>query len=364
MQLAEIPQIITLLEQGAGENFPPVITAEQKSAILAEMDSFKQTGKKAFAGETAVEMGFVGQETLDKYLLQQSVLKLDAVFTDIQTIVQEGAQEHPPFLKANWGNNGVNPYVKKPDASSAVAAGIADLVSLVQNTLMVFNELAKDGEKLTPRRAEIVSEALQCARDTASQMIHGIAGGSKLIDAERAANKVGAALRVVAKVSEYQPKDANGAIIDLDKFIEERMKGVNAGLMASLENAPQSFDQKTASLLMHAAYVSEEMREMEGHTNRQHLSTDMFKLLLALKKEPQERDFVEKEIIKRQASFVENIVSDLEIISQDEGLQESSLLRYHEFGLDNPRELLNNLKTAVNELSQRSGVPTQQALAA
>lgn len=79
----------------------------------------------------------------DNALDQQALLKVEAARDDLNTIAVNGAQPAPAWLKANWGNNGVNPPVANPstvDGTSAIA-------NVAQNIVMLVNakpELATD----------------------------------------------------------------------------------------------------------------------------------------------------------------------------------------------------------------------------
>jgi hypothetical protein len=223
MQLAEIPQILELLEQ------KQVITPEQKTDVLKELDKAKKERTKAFAGEIGIRLGFYDKPTLDKHLIEQTTLKAEAAVADIQEIGQSGKQSVPTWLKANWGNNGVNPAPEEP----TIADGVSAAANVGQNIVMIVNDKPEVASSLTSEVSAV------SAVSALANLARGIADGSsnRVPLATKSHEWIETAkdgLRQVIEKTGYKPTDRNGTEINLEDFISERFKEVEKGVELSL----------------------------------------------------------------------------------------------------------------------------------
>lgn len=217
MKLAEIPQILGLLQE------KEIITEDQKNGVLAGLDKAKEQGKTAFAGEMGIGLGFYDQNTLNETLKEQTVRKAEAAVEDIQEISKSGKQEAPVWLKANWGNNGVNPAPQEP----TIADGVSAAANIAQNITMIANE-----------KPEIAKELIQAVSASAN-LARGIADGStSRVPLDKKSqewikeSKQG--LIDAIEKSGHKPTDRNGEAIKIEKFISERFKEVEKGVELSL----------------------------------------------------------------------------------------------------------------------------------
>ena len=216
LNLENVPQILDQLVASH------LITAEQKTQVI---DAIK-ANEKGFAGEIAVKKGFLSQSALDAALVDQSALKADAATKDLQLIADAGVtQPVKPFLKANWGNNGVNPASQNPtpvDGASAAA-------NIAQNIVMLANEhpaLAKN---------EKIKEAVAAG----AALAKGIAGKAPLDHASLKAlqDKLIGGLSEAVTASGATLKDKGGQEIKIDDFIRERSKEISAGGGAAIKRS-------------------------------------------------------------------------------------------------------------------------------
>lgn len=210
LTLAGIPQILSLLELGK----------EEKDAILAYAREHK-----IFAGEAYVAMSenkAEVQEKLDAALVEQAEQKLEAAEIDIDTILG-GTQKAPPWLKANWGNNGVNVAVEpstKIDALSA-AANIAQNMVMIAN---VFPERAKQLKNPIDNLTQFIRE-----HDAPTSQDKGVQW--RML--EKGVQDV---LQDVVRATGYQAQDAKGNAVDVAEFLKVRCSEIRGGL--ELERSP------------------------------------------------------------------------------------------------------------------------------
>lgn len=229
MYIANTPQILMLLESNKS------LTSDQKSSVLSKMDAMKSEGKRAFAGEIAVEMGFVSQETLNTTLDQKSVNKAKAAVQDIQTIMSsQTTQDAPVWLKANWGNNGVNPAPKKPSVSDGISAA----ANIGQNIVMLANESPTLGSKNANIGGKIVR-----AVESSAELAQGLFSKSPTLRADfvKCMINMKTGLEASYAFSGDGITDRSGAPIKLSSFISERFKEINAAVMQQTDQNEDDF---------------------------------------------------------------------------------------------------------------------------
>lgn len=218
MELSKVPQILDILG----------VNKEEQKAIL---DFAKE--KKIFAGEAAIQKGFATKEKLDDALGKQAILKAEAAAADLTKGGIIGKQEAPKWLKANWGNNGVNPPIKEP----TVVDGASATANIAQNIAMLVNdkpEIVKDPKTDEDKKS---AAAVTAAVAAASALTKGIAGKAKL-DSEQAKIWMAQAkegLELAVKKSGITPKDQKGKEINLDEYIKVRFTEIEAGVETRLK---------------------------------------------------------------------------------------------------------------------------------
>jgi hypothetical protein len=222
LQLAHIPQILDLLLT-KGQLTPP-----QQAQVLQEI----KTGKTGFAGEIAVADGFITPQQLQEALTDQASRKAEAALGDIQSITdmytnQLGAIAAPAWLRANWGNNGVNPASKSPtrvDGATAAANAAQNLVMLAYATN------SKDPALLATLREGVLA---------AANLTRGITqGSSALVPLEKMSTQwiasMNAALNAAAQTNPGAIMDANGKPVDIQNYIHERDEEITAAVKQTI----------------------------------------------------------------------------------------------------------------------------------
>lgn len=213
MLLSQVPQILdVLLQEGK-------LTAEQQQAVLAKVAQ----GEKGFAGEIAIREGFITRPVLDEALKTQSLAKTQMALLDMQRIGQEGTLPHPAWLKTHWGNEGVNPASAQPTVVDAISSA----ANSAQNLVMAVNANPQALPELMPG---IVA---------AANLARGIAqGDSPAVPLQKLHSEwkqaMEQALRSSVAKGYSQPADAQGKPVDIEQFIAERGKEIDAGVMQSL----------------------------------------------------------------------------------------------------------------------------------
>jgi hypothetical protein len=226
MMLEHIPQILPfLLQEG-------VISKESKEEVEDHLRALKNQGVNAFTGDLAVSIGVKNEKTgnplsqsdLLHYLGEQVTRKAEAAVDDIQTIAESGKQPAPPWLKANWGNNGVN----HASDNSTIVDGVAAAANIAQNLVMLANEKPELAKELKSS----VSAAANLARgimDGDSFRVPLATKGSEWV------KEVEQSLREGVQKSDTELSDNwGGQIINLDEFISERFKEIQRGIQLSL----------------------------------------------------------------------------------------------------------------------------------
>lgn len=221
LHLAQIPQVLNLLVMNGH------LSVEQQQHVLTEI----QKGRAGFAGEIAVTDGLIAPQQLEQTLIAQNLMKVGAALMDIHTISTIGTIPHPAWLRANWGNNGVNPAANTP----TTADGFAAAANMTQNLVMLAN--ANPDRALLPTIQQGIVAAANLARGMAQGdspqvpiLKHGDHWRETLYHALRTA--------VAAYPnSPESPKDAHGKPVNLDAFITARDAEISASL-AQLRQTP------------------------------------------------------------------------------------------------------------------------------
>ncbi|MES2983932.1 MAG: hypothetical protein V4735_01945 [Pseudomonadota bacterium] len=221
LALANVPQILDLLvAQGS-------LTAPQQAQVLGEI----KTGRTGFAGEIAIADGFITRDILDAALLTQAALKTEAAVADITTIInlQPGTLiAVPAWLRANWGNNGVNPAASSPSRADGAAAA----ANIAQNLVMIAAS--------TPDKTAL--PGLQQGIVAAANLARGIANGNS---AQVPLAKMAATWRQTMNTALMQvqtlpnrPLDSNGQPIDITSFISARNAEITTAVVQTLQAPP------------------------------------------------------------------------------------------------------------------------------
>lgn len=217
MLLSQVPQILDVLAQEGH------LSAEQQQVVLTKITQ----GEKGFAGEIALREGFVTRPVLDGALASQAVAKTERALLDMQRIGQEGTLPHPAWLKANWGNNGANPAPAQPSAVDGAAAA----ANIAQNLVMAANANPQALPELVPGIVAAANLARGIAQgDSAAVPLQKLHPGWK--------QAVEQALRTAVVKGYSQPADAQGKPVDIEQFIAERGKEIDAGVVQSLSRTP------------------------------------------------------------------------------------------------------------------------------
>lgn len=219
MELTKVPQILSQL---VGEE---KVNGEQKADILSTMDAMKAEGKRGFAGEIAIDKGFITRDSFNQSLDEQAAKKAEAAVKDIQEIASGGESlQAPGWLKANWGNNGVNPAAEEPTLSDAVSAAS----NVAQNIVLLANQ--------APEKAGELQESVIAAANLARGMQDGSSAKVPLMSKSEAWMETAKAGLVKAvQNSDKEPLDRNGAPVELKDFIAARFKEIGKGVDLSLE---------------------------------------------------------------------------------------------------------------------------------
>ena len=218
LALAQIPQILDILVADKQ------LTPEQQAHVL---DQLKQ-GRKGFAAEIAVADGFVTQQQAETALGRQAMMKAEAAVTDIQNIKDHGALGHPAFLKANWGNNGVNPAATHPTRTDGVSAA----ANAAQNLVMLANA--------NPALAPVLFDGVIAAASLANGIALGNSAVTPIAKMHHAwLATMDEALRTGAKTAPQAMTDANGKPIDIQQFIAARNAEITAAVQQTLQQPPE-----------------------------------------------------------------------------------------------------------------------------
>lgn len=219
MALSAVPQILDLLvQQGA-------LSAQQQTAVLTSI----QQGQPGYAGEIAIEKGFISREQFEKALLAQSASKAEAAIIDISQMAQGIPLAAPAWLRSNWGNNGVNPAAASPSRADGAAAA----ANIAQNLTLLA------GASQDPRLASILIEGAVAAVNLTRGITQGNSARVPLASMnEEWRTTVNAALTAAAQAAPQTIVDSKGTPIDINQFIAARHAEINAGVTQALAAAP------------------------------------------------------------------------------------------------------------------------------
>lgn len=209
LKLAEVPQILDFMVKNE------VLRPEGKQEVL---DAIK-SGEKGFAGEIAVKHNLVNVETLNRQLLEQAAEKAAAAEADIMTITNSGKQDAPKFLKANWGNNGVNKAAEKP----TLVDGATAAANIAQNMVMLAND--------KPDVARELIVAVAAARKLADGLTKGDRTPAEMLLLKEQAF---GGLATAVQYSGAAITDAKGNPVSLEAFALERNKEIDGAINISL----------------------------------------------------------------------------------------------------------------------------------
>ena len=210
LHLGKVPKILDLLVERNQ------LTRAQQNTVLAEMKS----GRVGFAGELAVANGFITDNQLEHGLADQAVLKAEAAVSDIQAIVAitekgSGAIAALPELKANWGNNGVNPSNPNTSCTYGAAAAANNAQNLV---MMAFSDVSHNPALIAQMRDGVIA---------AANLTRGIVlGDSAVVPLSKMATQwrdtMNNALRAAASANPQLMMDDQGKPVDINTFITAR----------------------------------------------------------------------------------------------------------------------------------------------
>ena len=219
--LATVPQILDLLVADGA------LKPEQKAQVL---DQIKQ-GRTGFAGEIAVADGFVTKAQVDEALADQAMAKVLKAQCDLENIVQFGTIPAPVWLKANWGNNGVNPSAPAPTKIDGICAA----ANIAQNLVMLANANPDLG------RNQVIEDGIRAASRLATGINMGdskIAPLAKMHDAWRATMNL-ALEHAAAYTKPELMTDNNGKLIDIHAYIAARDAEIDAAIAQTLQQPPR-----------------------------------------------------------------------------------------------------------------------------
>lgn len=217
LELNNIPRILSLL---VDENGQPL------SNEMIESINKKAKEERKVVGIIGVELGYYDQEELYKKLSVQSALKAEAAVKDINTIADSGTQTAESWLKANWGNNGVN----NVDNNALIESGASAAANIAQNLVMLANGKPE------------IAGSLKLAVSACANLARGIAEGTsdKVPLKTHSENWIETAKEGLRKAVKETGCIENEV---LEKFITARFNEVNAGVQASITRAPTQQQQ-------------------------------------------------------------------------------------------------------------------------
>lgn len=218
LELTNVPQILDILVADGD------LTREQQAKVLGDIKG----GRKGFAAQMAVEDGLITPAQADTALGQQAMLKAAAAAQDIQNIKDYGTLPAAPFLKANWGNNGVNPAAAAPTRTDGVSAA----ANAAQNLVMIANA--------NPALAPQLFNGVIAAASLANGIALGDSAVTPLAKMSAAWQQtMNDALSAAAAASPQAMVDANGKPINVQDFIAARGAEISAAVAETLRNPPQ-----------------------------------------------------------------------------------------------------------------------------
>ena len=215
LKLASIPRLGELLRRDG------ILSEDSHEKLDSALRDPAHAGK--FVGNLAVELHLPNEKTgqvfndedLSAALKAQALQKTAVAREDLQTIQHGGPQAAPEWLKANWGNNGVNlapEKIKIEDGMSAAA-------NIAQNLVMTAN--------LHPELAETFAPAV----DAAIHIATGLNKGFKPLDRARNIETwLGQMSDALSKVPAPLSSNHSEQPIEMHDYINARGKEIRGAL--------------------------------------------------------------------------------------------------------------------------------------
>jgi hypothetical protein len=246
MELLKVKQLGPRLKDSG------VFDRDALDLIDQTMQAMQASGKRAAIGDVAVELGVLNQKTgqpfskddLARYLNEQLVDKAAAIVVDIGTIASKGppTAEIPAWLKANWGNNGVNPAAQDPTREDGLSAA----VNMAQNILMCVVHLGKTDEGEARKLAGELKPAISAAARLAEGILEGDSRTAPIATQaddymtimsrglEQAVSRSGISMKSNWSDAQVSPQD----------YAAERFKEMKAGVNIALEAQRQQIRER------------------------------------------------------------------------------------------------------------------------
>ena len=220
LALATIPQILDILVANGA------LKPEQQTHVLTEIAQ----GTPGAAGDIAIANGFITKEKLDAALGAQAMKKAEAAITDIKNIQTSGTLAAPSWLKANWGNTGVNPTTLPTRAD-----GVSAAANIAQNLVMLANANPSNPQLMQTLFEGVIASAY---------LANGIALGDNALtplakmhtDWQTVMTK---ALKAGAQANPHLLVDSHGTPINIDDYIAARTTEITAAIDIALKTQPQ-----------------------------------------------------------------------------------------------------------------------------
>jgi hypothetical protein len=235
-----------------------------ESGILSEQDQLrldnrleemKTSGQKGYAGKVLLALdpkainqltgAPISPEEVDKSLSEQVTQKAEAAVLDLQRLAKTGAPEEEPiyWLKANWGNSGINMAAENPTRAEGVAAA----ANIAQNMVMLVVQLSKTDVDAARELATKLKPAVSAAANLARGILDGDSTVTPLVKKgdEWSATMIKGLERAV-EATKAEPLIDNwaGNETPLQKFIEERSKEVEAGKALAVTASTQRVTER------------------------------------------------------------------------------------------------------------------------
>jgi hypothetical protein len=250
MNLAGIPQLVPIMVESG------ILSKDDQLRVDAKLEEMRTSGQRGFAGEVLLGLepkplnqrtgAPISSDDVKQSLSEQVARKAEAAVKDLLSLAKTGApDESPPvWLKANWGNNGINDAAENPSR----ADGIAAAANIAQNMVMLVVQLSKTDVGAAKQLANELKPAVSAAANLARGILDGDSIVTPLVkkgDEWSATMTKGLERAVEAAKAEPLVDNWAGKEAPLQKFIEERSKEVDAGkaqaVTASTERAAERY---------------------------------------------------------------------------------------------------------------------------
>ncbi|MFM9889184.1 MAG: hypothetical protein ACKVOE_00870 [Rickettsiales bacterium] len=215
LELATIPQLGTfLVEKG-------MLTLDDQQKLWGAL----RTNQGKYVGQLIVELQLQNTQTgqafttqdISQVLVEQTALKAKAAARDIVTIKEKGTQEAPSWLKANWGNNGVN----AAPAEITRAEGISAAANIAQNLTLYANA--------HPELALGFETAIVNANRLVDALSHGYSAAAPK---EKVEEWLAGMTQALQQIPDPLPSSHSETPIAMNNFIIERGKEIRGALLA------------------------------------------------------------------------------------------------------------------------------------